>query len=44
MTDEILRSFGKFFGLAGLRLGFALGPAPLMEVLEIHLGSLLAEN
>lgn len=23
----VLRSFGKFFGLAGLRLGFALGPA-----------------
>lgn len=31
----ILRSFGKFFGLAGLRLGFLLGPveiaAPLLE-------------
>lgn len=23
----VLRSFGKFYGLAGLRLGFALGPA-----------------
>jgi cobalamin biosynthesis protein CobC len=34
----ILRSFGKFFGLAGLRLGFALGPAPLVAALEAHLG------
>ncbi|MGR3724518.1 threonine-phosphate decarboxylase CobD [Abyssibius alkaniclasticus] len=27
----ILRSFGKFYGLAGLRLGFALGEAGLIE-------------
>ena len=26
----VLRSFGKFYGLAGLRLGFALGTEPLM--------------
>lgn len=26
----VLRSFGKFFGLAGLRLGFALGPSPIV--------------
>ncbi|WP_254799922.1 aminotransferase class I/II-fold pyridoxal phosphate-dependent enzyme, partial [Pseudomonas aeruginosa] len=24
----VLRSFGKFFGLAGARLGFALGERP----------------
>jgi cobalamin biosynthetic protein CobC len=33
-----LRSFGKFFGLAGLRLGFALGPAALVERIEDALG------
>lgn len=27
----ILRSFGKFYGLAGIRLGFALGPAALIS-------------
>jgi len=27
----ILRSFGKFFGLAGLRLGFALGPGRIVR-------------
>ncbi|BBU57054.1 threonine-phosphate decarboxylase [Mameliella alba] len=26
----VLRSFGKFYGLAGLRLGFALGPSALV--------------
>ena len=26
----VLRSFGKFYGLAGLRLGFAVGPQPLI--------------
>jgi cobalamin biosynthetic protein CobC len=29
-----LRSFGKFYGLAGLRLGFALGPAALAAELR----------
>ena len=33
----VLRSFGKFYGLAGLRLGFAIGPrnliGPVMEAL-----------
>lgn len=27
----VFRSFGKFFGLAGLRLGFVLGPASVVE-------------
>jgi cobalamin biosynthetic protein CobC len=34
----VLRSFGKFFGLAGLRLGFALGSVDLVRRLEDHLG------
>lgn len=34
----ILRSFGKFFGLAGLRLGFATGPAALITALSTRLG------
>jgi cobalamin biosynthetic protein CobC len=34
----MLRSFGKFFGLAGLRLGFAFGPAELIDQLEAALG------
>ncbi|WP_211250322.1 threonine-phosphate decarboxylase CobD [Fodinicurvata fenggangensis] len=34
----ILRSFGKFFGLAGLRLGFALGAPALQERLTVALG------
>ena len=34
----ILKSFGKFWGLAGLRLGFAIGPAPLIDQLRIWLG------
>lgn len=34
----VLRSFGKFFGLAGLRLGFAAATAPLARQLEAHLG------
>ena len=34
----ILRSFGKFFGLAGLRLGFALAPAALADRLMTALG------
>lgn len=32
----VLRSFGKFFGLAGLRLGFAIGPQRLIaQVREV---------
>lgn len=34
----VLRSFGKFFGLAGLRLGFALGHAPLIAPLRERAG------
>jgi len=34
----ILRSFGKFFGLAGLRLGFAFGPAALIGQLSAAFG------
>lgn len=35
----VLRSFGKFFGLAGVRLGFVLGKAPLIERIRHQLGS-----
>ena len=34
----VLRSFGKFFGLAGLRLGFAVVPPALAEKLRARLG------
>lgn len=34
----VLRSFGKFFGLAGLRLGFLAGPAALAQKLSNGLG------
>jgi cobalamin biosynthetic protein CobC len=34
----VLRSFGKFFGLAGLRLGFALAAPPLATRLSVRLG------
>jgi cobalamin biosynthetic protein CobC len=34
----VLRSFGKFFGLAGLRLGFALAAPSLVTRLELSLG------
>ena len=34
----ILRSFGKFYGLAGLRLGALLGPPALLESLSRRLG------
>ena len=35
----VFRSFGKFFGLAGLRLGFALGPRPIVAGLRARLGA-----
>jgi cobalamin biosynthetic protein CobC len=34
----VLRSFGKTYGLAGLRLGFALAPTPLAARLRDELG------
>lgn len=34
----VLRSFGKFFGLAGLRLGFALATPPIAARLRAALG------
>src|SRR5215471_3010203 len=34
----VLRSFGKFFGLAGIRLGFALAAPPLAVRLSAKLG------
>jgi len=34
----VLRSFGKFFGLAGLRLGFVLAPVSLTEEISRALG------
>lgn len=34
----VLKSFGKFWGLAGLRLGFAIGPTDLIERLAQMLG------
>lgn len=34
----VLRSFGKFFGLAGVRLSFAAGEPGLIEALENRLG------
>lgn len=34
----VLRSFGKFYGLAGLRLGFALAEPPLLARLAAQLG------
>lgn len=34
----ILRSFGKFFGLAGLRLGFLMGPPGIIEAVGMQLG------
>ncbi len=40
MTDNIiiLRSFGKFFGLAGLRLGFAVCNRGIAQILKEKLG------
>lgn len=40
----IFRSFGKFFGLAGLRLGFVLGPRPLLARLRQRLGAWPVSN
>jgi cobalamin biosynthesis protein CobC len=34
----ILRSFGKFYGLAGLRLGFAVGPPTMIQRIAQALG------
>jgi cobalamin biosynthesis protein CobC len=34
----VFRSFGKFFGLAGLRLGFVLGQAAMLDRIEDGLG------
>lgn len=34
----ILRSFGKFYGLAGLRLGFAIGSPTIIERVAVALG------
>ncbi|WP_068316258.1 threonine-phosphate decarboxylase CobD [Polycladidibacter hongkongensis] len=35
----LLRSFGKFFGLAGLRLGFLIGSPAICKAAEAQLGS-----
>lgn len=35
----LFRSFGKFFGLAGVRLGFVLGPRELIGQIRDRLGS-----
>lgn len=35
----VFRSFGKFFGLAGVRLGFVLGPEPFLQELRAMLGA-----
>ncbi len=34
----VLRSFGKFFGLAGLRLGFFIGPAEMADQMTRQMG------
>ncbi|MEL7216030.1 MAG: aminotransferase class I/II-fold pyridoxal phosphate-dependent enzyme [Pseudomonadota bacterium] len=34
----LLRSFGKFYGLAGLRLGFVIGDPEVVSLLEARLG------
>ncbi|NRA86418.1 MAG: threonine-phosphate decarboxylase [Rhizobiales bacterium] len=33
----ILRSFGKFFGLAGVRVGFMLGCKKIIDVMQTHI-------
>lgn len=35
----VLRSFGKFFGLPGVRLGFLIGPRAIVEQMKALLGS-----
>jgi len=35
----VFRSFGKFFGLAGVRLGFVLAPTPVVAALRDMLGA-----
>lgn len=35
----VFRSFGKFFGLAGVRLGFVLGPQAIVAALRERLGA-----
>lgn len=35
----VFRSFGKFFGLAGVRLGFVLGPSATLARLRAQLGA-----
>lgn len=35
----VFRSFGKFFGLAGVRLGFVLGPDTIVAALRERLGA-----
>jgi cobalamin biosynthesis protein CobC len=35
----VFRSFGKFFGLAGVRLGFVLGPQPMLDSIRATLGA-----
>lgn len=35
----VFRSFGKFFGLAGVRLGFVLGPPDIIAPLRARLGA-----
>jgi histidinol dehydrogenase len=34
----VLRTFSKAYGLAALRVGYALGPEPLIEVIELSRG------
>lgn len=34
----VLRSLGKFFGLAGARVGFVLAPREILQALDAHLG------
>jgi cobalamin biosynthetic protein CobC len=35
----VFRSFGKFFGLAGVRLGFVIGPRAMIDPLRQRLGA-----